>query len=36
VVGGKAISGVALLEWARTVIDAVIDPPEQKPPKEPS
>ncbi len=26
VVGGKPISGVALLEWARGVIDAVIDP----------
>jgi hypothetical protein len=25
-----------LLEWARTVIDAVIDPPEQKPSKESS
>jgi transcription-repair coupling factor (superfamily II helicase) len=36
VVGGKPIYGVALLEWARTVIDAVIDPPEQKPSKEPS
>jgi transcription-repair coupling factor (superfamily II helicase) len=31
-VGGKPISGVALLEWARSVIDAVIDPP-QDPPK---
>ncbi len=36
VVGGKPISGVALLEWARTVIDAVIDPPGQKPSKESS
>jgi transcription-repair coupling factor (superfamily II helicase) len=36
VVGGKPIAGVALLEWARTVIDAVIDPPEQKPAKESS
>ncbi len=28
VIGGRPISGVALLEWARTVIDSVIDPPE--------
>jgi transcription-repair coupling factor (superfamily II helicase) len=28
VVGGKPISGVALLEWARQVIDSVIDPKE--------
>jgi transcription-repair coupling factor (superfamily II helicase) len=27
VVGGRPIAGVALLEWARTVIDTVIDPP---------
>jgi transcription-repair coupling factor (superfamily II helicase) len=26
-VGGQPISGMALLEWARGVIDAVIDPP---------
>ena len=26
-VGGRPISGVALLEWARKIIDAVIDPP---------
>ena len=26
VVGGKPLAGVALLEWARTVIDTVIDP----------
>jgi len=31
VVGGRPISGVALLEWARGVIDAIIDPPENKP-----
>ena len=31
-VGGRPISGVALLEWARSVIDTVIDPP-QDPPK---
>jgi transcription-repair coupling factor (superfamily II helicase) len=31
-VGGRPISGVALLEWARGVIDAVLDPP-QDPPK---
>ncbi|MEO5852043.1 MAG: transcription-repair coupling factor [Nocardioides sp.] len=29
VVGGRPIAGVALLEWARQVIDAVIDPPDQ-------
>jgi transcription-repair coupling factor (superfamily II helicase) len=28
VVGGRPISGIALLEWARQVIDAVIDPKE--------
>ena len=28
VVGGRPITGIALLEWARQVIDAVIDPPE--------
>ena len=27
VVGGQPIAGIALLEWAREVIDAVIDPP---------
>ncbi|HEY0948734.1 TRCF domain-containing protein, partial [Nocardioides sp.] len=27
VVGGRPIAGIALLEWARQVIDAVIDPP---------
>jgi transcription-repair coupling factor (superfamily II helicase) len=27
VVGGKPITGVALLEWARQVVDSVIDPP---------
>jgi transcription-repair coupling factor (superfamily II helicase) len=26
VLGGRPIDGVALLEWARTVIDAVVDP----------
>ena len=31
VVGGHPITGVALLEWARGVIDAIIDPPETKP-----
>ena len=29
VIGGRPIDGVALLEWARTVIDTVIDPVEQ-------
>lgn len=28
VVAGKPISGIALLEWARGVIDTIIDPPE--------
>ena len=28
VVGGKPITGIALLEWARGVIDTIIDPPE--------
>ncbi|KQQ41933.1 transcription-repair coupling factor [Nocardioides sp. Leaf307] len=28
VVGGKPIDGIALLEWARSVIDAIIDPRE--------
>lgn len=28
VVGGKPIAGIALLQWAHGVIDAVIDPPE--------
>jgi transcription-repair coupling factor (superfamily II helicase) len=27
VVGGKPIAGIALLEWARGVIDTIIDPP---------
>jgi transcription-repair coupling factor (superfamily II helicase) len=31
VVGGRPITGVALLEWARGVIDAIIDPPNEKP-----
>jgi transcription-repair coupling factor (superfamily II helicase) len=30
VIGGRPIDGVALLEWARTVIDSVIDPADQK------
>ena len=30
VVGGKPITGMALLEWARQVIDAVIDPPRDR------
>jgi transcription-repair coupling factor (superfamily II helicase) len=30
VLGGRPIDGVALLEWARTVIDTVIDPVQQK------
>jgi transcription-repair coupling factor (superfamily II helicase) len=29
-IGGRPIDGVALLEWARTVIDSVIDPVPQK------
>jgi transcription-repair coupling factor (superfamily II helicase) len=29
VIGGRPIDGVALLEWARTVIDSVVDPVEQ-------
>ena len=28
VIGGQPISGIALLEWARTVVDTVIDPRE--------
>jgi len=32
---GRPLEGVALLEWARTVIDSVIDPPESGQPKEP-
>nr|WP_246378115.1 transcription-repair coupling factor [Nocardioides ginsengisegetis] len=32
VVGGHPITGVALLEWARGVIDAIIDPPTDQPP----
>lgn len=28
VIGGRPLDGIALLEWARGVIDAVIDPPE--------
>jgi transcription-repair coupling factor (superfamily II helicase) len=34
VIGGRPIDGVALLEWARTVIDSIIDPVPQK--EEPS
>ncbi len=30
VVGGRPLAGIALLEWARTIIDAVIDPPVKK------
>ncbi|KRF06424.1 transcription-repair coupling factor [Nocardioides sp. Soil777] len=30
VVGGKPITGIALLEWARGVIDTIIDPPEAR------
>ncbi len=30
VIGGRPIEGVALLEWARTVIDSVIDPVQEK------
>jgi transcription-repair coupling factor (superfamily II helicase) len=30
-VGGRPISGVALLEWARGVIDAIIDAPADRP-----
>jgi transcription-repair coupling factor (superfamily II helicase) len=30
VIGGRPIDGVALLEWARTVLDAVVDPRDQK------
>ena len=33
VVGGRPIVGVALLEWARTIIDSVIDPPDQNHPQ---
>ncbi|WP_182525940.1 transcription-repair coupling factor [Nocardioides dongkuii] len=33
-VGGRPIDGVALLEWARRVIDAIIDPDNAVPPKE--
>lgn len=36
VVGGRPITGIALLEWARQVIDAVIDPPDSTPTKEPA
>ena len=36
VVGGKPITGMALLEWARLVIDSVIDPPDAQQPKEPT
>ena len=36
VVGGKPIQGVALLEWARLVIDSVIDPADAQQPKEPT
>ena len=31
VVGGRPIAGMALLEWARKIIDAVIDPPAEQP-----
>ena len=31
VIGGRPIDGVALLEWARTVIDTVIDPDARAP-----
>ncbi len=34
--GGGPITGVALLEWARSVIDSVIDPLDLRHPKEPS
>ena len=30
VVGGKPSAGVALLEWARQVIDTVLDPSDSK------
>ncbi len=36
VIGGRPLDGVALLEWARTVIDAVIDPPQPQDQKEQS
>ena len=32
----KPLDGIALLEWARQVIDAVIDPPDSTPTKEPA
>ena len=32
VIGGRPIAGLALLEWARKIIDDVIDPPAQKEP----
>ncbi|HEY3530077.1 MAG TPA: transcription-repair coupling factor [Nocardioides sp.] len=35
VIGGRPIDGVALLEWARTVIDSVIDP-DRAPTSQPS
>ncbi|HQR28051.1 MAG TPA: transcription-repair coupling factor, partial [Nocardioides sp.] len=31
VVGGRPITGVVLLEWARTVLDTVVDPPAPAP-----
>lgn len=31
VVGGRPIAGVALLEWARQVVDSIIDPPTAAP-----
>jgi transcription-repair coupling factor (superfamily II helicase) len=35
-VGGRPVAGIALLEWARTVIDSVIDPTESPaPPQHP-
>ena len=30
-VGGRPIDGIALLQWAANVIDAIIDPPADKP-----
>jgi hypothetical protein len=35
VIGGRPIDVVALLEWARTVIDSVIDP-DRAPHRQPS
>lgn len=36
VIGGKPITGIALLEWARGVIDTIIDPPEASQSGQPS